>query len=88
MRANRKPPEEPPCETCKIKSMKENMDAIRVFFVVRDQLIMSAMGSPVAIMQSAIHDAMRLYRIKNRVDCFEKVRTLGKWWIERLREKK
>lgn len=38
-------------------------------------------NGPVDINHQAIHEAMRLYRIKNRRRCFEKVIALSKWWI-------
>jgi len=42
-------------------------------------------GGAIAINQTAIHDAMKLYDIRDRKDCFEKLLILGAWWIERLR---
>ncbi len=82
----RTPSEEPPCETCRELPLGENEDALRVFFVVQNQLIMGFNG-PVEINQQAIHEAMRLYRIRNRRECFEKVLTLSRWWINRMSEK-
>lgn len=38
------------------------------------------------INHQAIHEAMRLYRLKNRQECFEKVLVMGHWWIEKLRK--
>uniref|UniRef100_A0A6H1ZDU6 Uncharacterized protein n=1 Tax=viral metagenome TaxID=1070528 RepID=A0A6H1ZDU6_9ZZZZ len=58
---------------------------MRIFVVVKYQLIMGFSGA-VAINQTAIHEAMRLYKIEKRKECFEKLLTLGAWWIERLRE--
>jgi len=40
-------------------------------------------NGPVSIDQNAIHNAMNLYEIKNKKECFEKVRILGRWWIDR-----
>ena len=85
------PPEEPPCETCKEVPFEENKDAIEIFFLVQDQFIMG-MNSPIGVKQGPIHEAMRLYKIKNRRECFEKVMFLLKppdwtglkslWWIK------
>lgn len=44
-------------------------------------------SGPISINQIPIHQAMELYKIENRKQCFEKLLTLGAWWIERLREK-
>ena len=86
MYENRKPPESPPCETCRVDPASENEDALRVFFMVQDQYIMSE-GGPVAINHLAIHEAMRLLKIKNRLECFNKVRILANWWLKDIRER-
>ncbi len=83
MYSDRKPPEEPPCETCRVLPMDENIDALRIFSIVKYQLIVSA-GGAVDIYHEAIHKAMELYRTKNRLQCFEKVLLLARWWIDRL----
>jgi hypothetical protein len=64
----------------------ENEDAIRIFFLVRYQLIMG-MNGPVDVNHLAIYEAMKLYRIKNRRECFEKVLILARWWIEKMTNK-
>ena len=66
----RKPPENPPCDTCKPEYYQENADAIKIFFLVKDQFIMAASG-PMAIDHGAIHAAMSLYGIDDRRTCFE-----------------
>jgi hypothetical protein len=80
------PPEEPPCETCRELPLKENEDALRIFYVVSNQFIMGFNG-PVEICHQAIHEAMKLYRIRNRKECFEKVLTLSRWWIGEMTNK-
>lgn len=85
MYENRNPPETPPCETCRVDPVKENEDALNCFFMVQDQYIM-AEGGPVALNHLAIHEAMRLLKIKDRLKCFRKVCKLGHWWIEQTRE--
>lgn len=86
MYAERKPPEEPPCFTCKVECLEENADAIRMFFLVRYQLIISA-GGAVDVSHEAIHRAMGLYGIEKRRECFEKMLILSRWWIERVNKK-
>ena len=56
-----------------------------IFFIVRDQLIMSFNG-PFALNQIAIHGAMGIYEIKDPRQCFEKVVKLGEWWLERIKQ--
>jgi len=45
------------------------------------------MNGPVDVSQQAIHEAMKLYKIKNCRECFEKVLILSKWWIEQMTKK-
>lgn len=44
-------------------------------------------NGPVGVNQMAIHEAMRLYKIKNRKACFEKVMVLCDWNITRIHKK-
>lgn len=44
-------------------------------------------NGPVGVNHLAIYEAMRLYRIKNRQECFEKVVHLHSWWMEENQEK-
>ena len=45
------------------------------------------MNGPVDVNHQAIHEAMRLYKIKKRRECFEKVTILARWWINKISEK-
>lgn len=85
MYENRVPPETPPCETCRVEPLEENKDALDTFFMVQDQYIMAESG-PIAINHLAIHEAMRLLKIKNRLKCFNKVCRLSHWWLEQIKE--
>lgn len=85
MYENRNPPESPPCETCRVDPVEENKEALDVFFMVQDQYIM-AEGGPVAINHLAIHEAMRLLKIKGRLKCFNKVRRLAGWWLKQQQQ--
>ena len=85
MHEKRTPPEEPPCVTCRIDPMAENRDALRVFFVVRNQFIMGFNG-PITLNHLAIDAAMNREGIGGKA-CFEKICILGNWWIDRIREK-
>lgn len=79
----RNPPEDPPCDTCRVIPDEENADALKVFFSVKNQLIMGFNG-PVDINHLAIDCAMKRYNITDN-NCFEKVVILGYWWIDRMR---
>jgi len=80
------PSEIPPCQTCKEVPLEENEEAFNIFFLVWSQLIMG-MNGPVDVNHQAIHEAMKLYKIKKRKECFEKILTLSRWWINRISEK-
>lgn len=86
MYESREPPQEPPCEDCMVIPLPENKDACEIFGLVNQQFIMGFNG-PVAINQVAVHEAMRLYGIKNRRECFRKVMTLCDWDISRILKK-
>jgi len=40
---------------------------------------------PIAINQLAVHEAMNLYCIRDRKECFEKVLKLSSYFIEKMR---
>lgn len=94
MYAERTPPGDPPCSTCRVDPLEENKDALSVFFEVRYQLIMS-MNGPVSINHVAIDNAINRRGIKGRQSCFDKITktsskersSLADWWLERLKEK-
>lgn len=65
--------------------MEENVDAVHIFLICRNQLIVSMTG-PVDINQLAVHEAMRLYEIEDRALCFEKVIALAGHFIEKYKE--
>ena len=87
MYADRNPPQDQPCGSCRVELMPENADAYGIFRTVRYQFIMGFSG-PVDINHSAIHEAMRLYGIEDKKKCFEKVLTLGRWWLNKISERK
>ncbi|MFP5223103.1 MAG: hypothetical protein ACLGSA_12505 [Acidobacteriota bacterium] len=53
--------------------MEENRDAVMIYLRTRRQLIFAGMGEVVDINHLAVHEAMRLYRVKDKQECFEKV---------------
>lgn len=87
MYAGRTPPGEPPCTTCRESPEEENEDALKIFFLVRNQLIMAS-NDPIDINHLAVHAAMDLYQVQNRRECFEKVINLAGYWIRELLARK
>lgn len=86
MYAERNPPEDPPCHNCKTSPFDENIDAVNIFFTVKHQFISDSIG-PIDISHQAIDLAMDRDGIKNKKKCFDKVATLSRWWINRIRSK-
>jgi len=86
MYQNRTPPEDPPCETCKVEIMPGNAEAHMIFSVCRYQLIMG-MSGPVDMDHGAIHEAMRLYGVRDQRKCFGKMLLLARWWVGHLNKK-
>ena len=86
MYENRQPPEEPPCNDCRIDPIPENVQAISLFRRVQYQLIMG-MGGPVDVSHEAMHRAMDLYDIEDRKRCFTKMLALSRWWIGKITKK-
>lgn len=84
--SERTPPEDPPCETCWVDILPANRDALRIYRIVQNQFILG-MGGPVAIDQNAIHRAMDLYNVKDKVRCFEKVLVLTSRRINDIADK-
>jgi len=58
-----------------------------IYFTVQDQLIVG-MGGAIAINQMAIHAAMDLYQIEDRMMCFEKVVMVSRVVLANERENK
>ena len=83
MYADRVPPEEPPCEGCRVDPLEENKDPLEIFFLTQYQLIMGPKG-PIDINQLAVHAAIDLYGARNPRECFSKAMKLSKWWIDRM----
>jgi hypothetical protein len=76
--------EEEDCAKCLPMLIEENQDAAHIYFLVQNQLIMGPQY-PIGINQLAVHEAMKLYRIRDRKECFEKVLRLSAYFIEKMR---
>ena len=63
----------------------DNRDAIKVFMDVKYQFISDSVG-PIDINHSAIDLAMKRDGVENK-ECFKKILTLNRWWIDKIRSK-
>lgn len=68
----RTPPEEPPCDTCRVELMEENDEPARIYLISRGQVITS-MGQTIDINHVALWENIDRYKIKEPVRCFELV---------------
>jgi hypothetical protein len=74
--AERKPPGEPPCETCRIEAKVTNEDAIRIYMMVQSQVLTMHNGKHdivTGINQLAVWAAIDAYGVKDRTGTFERV---------------
>ncbi|MDD5353029.1 MAG: DUF1799 domain-containing protein [Candidatus Omnitrophica bacterium] len=64
---------ESPCDTCKPIIMPANQDALRIYALVSNQVIIGGMGDIIGLNYNAVKFIMDLYGIENQRDCFERV---------------
>ncbi len=46
---------------------------MEIYLLCYKQMLYAGMGTPVDIIHMAVHEAMRLYEVRNRKECFQKV---------------
>jgi len=72
----RKPPQKPPCNKCRVDLMEENIEIEKIYLLTRNQVITGMNGQILDIDIKAIKVAMDIYEIKNQPDCLDRVRRL------------
>ena len=87
MYGNRKPPELPPCETCRVEVLPGNQDALNIYLTTRGQYIMGFSG-PVAINQMAIWELIDRLKVKDPVNVFNRVVRCGQIVLSNQMESK
>jgi hypothetical protein len=71
----REPPEQPPCETCRIELEADNYEAADIYLISRGQVITRGMDGMIwDIDNQAIESAMRMKGVKDPWNCLIKVR--------------
>ena len=65
---------EPNCDACIPMLFPENEEVAKVWFVVSDQVLVGGMGDVIGINNLAIHAAMDLYNVRDKINCLEKIR--------------
>lgn len=79
--------EDPPCEKCVPAILPGNEDALRVYLMVRNQVIVVGMGTPIDLDFNAIEFILNLYKIRNKKEVFEKVIMVSRYILEEAKEK-
>jgi len=65
---------EPDCAECMPEIMPENADAIRIWGLVKDQVITAGMdGTVIALNHLALWEAIDRFKIELPLNCFQKV---------------
>jgi len=77
------------CEDCVPALMDENVIAVKVFGLVKDQHIMG-FGGPVSLNFSAVFDVMRMFEMsaKEQRACMGKVLKAYGLYLDKIRQKK
>jgi hypothetical protein len=77
MHAERTPPTEPPCDTCKVDLDPENHEAVMIYGLVNTQVIVAG-DQPIDLNHLAVWAMIDRYepRVKDPWECFEKVTRL------------
>ena len=83
MYGRRQPPQEPPCDQCRVELADENdIDAL-VYMLTRRQVVTMGMsGQIVDISIPAVKIAMDLYGVKDQAACLTRIRKLFHHFLE------
>ena len=87
MYAHRKPPQEPPCDTCRVELAEANEDAAHIYRIVCGQVITRFDGQVVDLNHLAVWAAIDGYEVKDRRGCFEKVLKTFYFFLNEQRDK-
>ena len=80
MYAGRTPPEEAPCQECRVDLIEENTEAASVYMMCRGQVITAGQDNrPIDISTQAIDITMKLLGVVDQLGCLKRVRWL---WFE------
>ena len=70
------PPQEPPCGDCRPELLPGNEDAVNVYLLTRNQVVMIGMETVADISIPAVKIMMDLLEVMDQRDCMMKVRHL------------
>ncbi len=76
MHAGRNPPDEPPCETCRVDLENDNHEAAMIYGIVKRQVVTLFNGEHDEIIDlnhCAVWEAIDHYKVKDGLRCFEMI---------------
>lgn len=79
-RKNRNRPVEkkdPPCGTCRPEILPDNDEAVSVYLRCSDQWRVAPSGLRMGLEAGSVESVMRLMRVRERLECFDKVRLIS-----------
>jgi hypothetical protein len=71
-----------PCTSCIPPLMPENVDPVKVYMTVRNQVITVGMGEVVDLHFPSVQMIMDMYGVQEQRQCFEKVTYLFHEWLK------
>lgn len=78
---------EPKCRECLPELKPANVDAIKMWGIVRDQVIVAPMGGVVDLNHLAVWKDLEKYKVHDELKCFEKLRALHAHFQKKARDK-
>lgn len=63
----------PDCEVCIPSLLPQNIEVVKVWSLIHDQLIVGGAGTVIALNHLAVWEVIDRYEINNPVECFEKI---------------
>lgn len=67
----------PPCSTCRPEILPDNEEAVAVYFRCSDQWRLAPSGLRMGLEAASVEMVLRLMRVRERLECFDKVRLIS-----------
>jgi hypothetical protein len=73
MYGNRNPPQETPCQTCRVELSAANQEVATVYMLCRRQYVTAEEGRIAGLSIPAVKALMDIYGVRNQRECLERV---------------
>lgn len=81
----RNPPEEPPCETCRVELLEENAEAAKIYLTVQGQ-VRTVGDTVIDLDHLALWQAIDRYEVKKPLRVFELINRTFHYFLSRDRD--